>query len=65
MATVTARMPMDFLFDMAFVTKLVLTATIVVTASMVTERAGPLIGAVCSENLNSDVVVMKSAQDCM
>ena len=42
---VTARMPTDFLFDMAFVTKLVLTAAIVVTASMVTERAGPLIGA--------------------
>ena len=40
-----ASMPTDFLFDMAFVTKLVLTAAIVVTASMVTERAGPLIGA--------------------
>jgi hypothetical protein len=36
---------MDFLFEMAFVTKLVLTATIVVIASMVTERVGPLIGA--------------------
>jgi len=38
-------MPTDVLFDLAFVTKLALTASVVVTASMVTERAGPLIGA--------------------
>ena len=38
-------MPADIVIDLAFVTKLVATATIVVTASMVTERAGALIGA--------------------
>jgi len=38
-------MPADFLFWLAFFIKLVLTAGIVVTASFVTERAGPLIGA--------------------
>ena len=38
-------MSSDFVFWLALAVKLVLTAGIVVTASFVTERAGPLIGA--------------------
>ncbi len=38
-------MPSDLVFWLALAVKLVLTAGIVVTASFVTERAGPLIGA--------------------
>ena len=38
-------MSFDFVFWLALAVKLVLTAGIVVTASFVTERAGPLIGA--------------------